>query len=586
MRKTKIICTMGPACENEVTLKSMVYAGMDVARFNFSHGDHAEQKGRLDLIRKLCEEENLYIPCILDTKGPEIRTGTLKNGQSVNLKTGETFVLTTENVEGDEKEVSVTFEDLPKDVNIGDRILIDDGLIGLDVANITDKDIVCKVIYGGKLGERKGVNIPGVSISMPYISEKDRADIIFGIENGFDFIAASFTRSAADILDIKKILKEYNGSKIRIIAKIENAEGVADIDDILRISDGIMIARGDMGVEIPLEDVPVLQKQLINKAYRAGKIVITATQMLESMVNHPRPTRAETSDVANAIFDGTSAIMLSGETAVGNYPVETVETMARIAVRTEEVIDYKARMHKDEVVVSGDVTNAISHAACTTAYDLHASAILAITLTGFSARNVSKYRPDIPIIGCSPDPIVLRQMNMSWGVTPLELDKQTLADDLFTTAVKNAQEQHLLKNGDLVVITAGVPLGIAGTTNMLRVHIVGDVLVKGKGINNICTVGNLCVAASVEEAREHFKDGDILVIHETSNEILDLLKRASGIITETGDEKSHAAIVGLSLDIPVIVNAPSAVNILKNGTMVKVDADNGLVCIIGNEDNK
>lgn len=584
MRKTKIICTIGPACENETILKSMVYAGMDVARFNFSHGNHEEQLNRLKMIRKLCEEENLYIPCMLDTKGPEIRTGILKNGKSVELKKGDTFILTTEVVEGDEKEVSITFEDLPMDVSAGNRILIDDGLIGLDVVNTTEKDIVCKVAYGGILGQRKGVNIPGVNISMPYISEKDRADIIFGIENEFDFIAASFTRSAADILDIKKILKEYNGTKIRIIAKIENGDGVADIDDILRISDGIMIARGDMGVEIPLEDVPVLQKQLINKAYKAGKIVITATQMLESMISHPRPTRAETSDVANAIFDGTSAIMLSGETAVGKYPVETVETMARIAVRTEDVIDYRARMHKDEVLVSGDVTNAISHAACTTAYDLHAAAILAITLTGFSARNVSKYRPDIPIIGCSPDPAVLRQMNMSWGVTPLELDRQTLADDLFTSAVKNAQEQHLLKNGDLVVITAGVPLGIAGTTNMLRVHIVGDVLVKGTGVNALSTVGNLCVATSVAEAVEHFKEGDILVIHETTNEILDLLKRASGIVTEVGDQKSHAAIVGLSLDIPVIVNASSAVNILKSGTMVNVDAEKGLVCILRNED--
>ncbi|MEF9864698.1 MAG: pyruvate kinase, partial [Christensenellaceae bacterium] len=383
--------------------------------------------------------------------GPEIRIGTFKEDK-IELKAGAEFTLTSREIEGVENAVSVSFKDLPKDVYAGAKILIDDGLVELNVLAVTDTEIKCKVINGGVIGNRKGVNIPGITISMPYISEKDRADMVFGIENGYDFIAASFTRNEKDILDIKKILDEYQCKHIKIIAKIENAEGVINIDNILRVSDGIMVARGDMGVEIPLEDVPVLQKQLINKAYNAGKIVITATQMLESMIHNPRPTRAETTDVATAIYDGTSAIMLSGETAAGQYPVETVQTMSRIALRAEEDINYKKRFKDNEITEIPDVTNAISHAACTTAYDLGAAAIIAVTKTGMSARMVSKYRPSIPIIGSSPDPFVLRQLNMSWGVTPIEVQNKSNADELFEEVANKAKEQGLLKNGDLVVI--------------------------------------------------------------------------------------------------------------------------------------
>ena len=381
MRKTKIICTLGPACEDENTIERMMEAGMDVARFNFSHGEHEVQKERIQKIRKISKKMGRYISCMLDTKGPEIRIGKFENG-SVELKTGNTFTLTTREVLGDETVVSISFKDLPRDLKQGAVILIDDGLIELQATNITETDIACKILNGGKLGDRKGVNVPGFSISLPYISEKDRADIVFGIENEFDFIAASFTRTEQDILDIKKILEEHHNRSIRVIAKIENAEGVKNIDDILRVSDGIMVARGDMGVEIPLEDVPVYQKRLIDKAYTAGKIVITATQMLDSMIHNPRPTRAETTDVATAIYDGTSAIMLSGETAAGSYPVEAVQTMARIALRAEKDIDYKERFEQNDIDCFSDVTNAISHAACTTAYELGASAIITVTKTG------------------------------------------------------------------------------------------------------------------------------------------------------------------------------------------------------------
>ncbi|MEA4852757.1 MAG: pyruvate kinase [Christensenella sp.] len=583
MRKTKIICTLGPACEDDNTVERMLEAGMDVARFNFSHGEHTIQKQRIERVRRVSKKLDRYISCMLDTKGPEIRIGQFKDG-GIELKEGATFTLTTKELLGDETCVSISFRDLPRDLSQGAVILIDDGLIELKATNITDTEIECKVINGGRLGDRKGVNVPGFSISLPYVSEKDRADIIFGAENEFDFIAASFTRSEQDILDIKKILDESGNKSIKVIAKIENAEGVKNIDDIIRVSDGIMVARGDMGVEIPLEEVPILQKRLIKKSYNAGKIVITATQMLDSMIHNPRPTRAETTDVATAIYDGTSAIMLSGETAAGNYPVEAVKTMARIARRAEQDIDYRAKFEQNDIDCYVDVTNAVSHAACTTAYDLGASAIITVSKSGKSVRMVSKYRPSIPIIGCSPDPIVCRQLSMSWGVTPLEVEQKNNTDELFETVVNAAKGAGLVSNGDLVVIMAGVPLGVSGTTNLLKVHIVGDVLVKGTGVNKLCASGNLCVANTEKQARQIFKSGDILVIPKTSNYILDLMKQSSGIITEDDHLDSHAAIVGMALDIPVLVGAVSATQILKSGTHIRLDAEKGLVCNENRED--
>ena len=397
LRKTKIICTLGPATDDDEVLRKLMIEGMDVARFNFSHGDHAQHRKNKDRVEKLREELGLPVATLLDTKGPEIRVGDFKEGK-VELVEGQTFTLTTEDVVGDQAKVSITYKNLVNDVKPGDTILIDDGLINMKIEKVTDKDIVCRVENGGPVSNHKGVNVPRVNLTMPYISDVDRADIIFGIENDFDFIAASFVRSADDILEIRKILDEYECDNINIIAKIENMQGVDNIDDIIRVSDGIMVARGDMGVEIPLEDVPIIQKMIIKKVYNADKQVITATQMLDSMMIHPRPTRAEATDVANAIYDGTSAIMLSGETAAGKYPVEALHTMKTIAERAERDIDYNKRFFNRDAVQNPDITSAISHATCTTAIDLAAAAIITVTKSGKTARMLSKYRPKCPII--------------------------------------------------------------------------------------------------------------------------------------------------------------------------------------------
>ncbi len=578
MRKTKIICTLGPATDkSENIVRDLMLSGMNVARFNFSHQTHEEHKRRLDTIVRLREELNLPIATLLDTKGPEIRLKTFKNGR-VELKSGDKFTLTTRDIEGDETIVGVSFVDLPKDVTKGNRILIDDGLIELRVEEVDGTDILCTVINGGTVSNTKGVNVPGVSLSMPYISEKDEQDIIFGIKNGFDFIAASFTRSADDIMQIKQILNHHNCHDIRIIAKIENAEGVANIDDILRVSDGIMVARGDMGVEIPYEQIPALQKMLIKKGYNAGKQVITATQMLDSMMKHPRPTRAETTDVANAIYDGTSAIMLSGETAAGDYPVESLKAMVKIAVRTEEDIDYQKRFNMRDTREAPNVTNAISHATVTTAHDMGAAAIITVTKTGQTARMISKYRPMCPIIGCSDNAKVRRQLNLSWGVTPVAVEEKTNTDELFAHAVDCAIRDGLLDNGDLVVITAGIPLGISGTTNMLKVHVVGNVLASGTGVSPGVVCGNLCVCDDEAEVLRDFKKDDILVIPHTSNAILRQLKNAKGIITEQDGLQSHAAVVGMALDVPVIIGAHNCTKLLKSGWTVMMDANRGIIC--------
>lgn len=469
IRKTKIICTLGPATDREDVLKQLMLAGMNVARFNFSHGSYEEQGERLNKLKQLRKELELPIAALLDTKGPEIRLRDFKNGK-VQLVEGQKFVLTTEEILGDENRVSITWQNLVKDITAGCRILIDDGLIELKAEEVTDTEIVCRVINGGMISNKKGVNVPDVELSMPYISKKDYEDIIFGIENDFDFVAASFVRTADDILQIRKIFAEKDCHNINIIAKIENMQGVNNIDEIINVSDGIMIARGDMGVEIPLEDVPVIQKMIIKKAVEAGKQVITATQMLDSMMKNPRPTRAEATDVANAIYDGTSAIMLSGETAAGMYPVESLKTMVRIAVRTEQDIHYISRFKSRETMSNPDITNAISHATCTTAIDLNAAAIIAVTRSGRTARMVSKYRPDCMIIGGSIHEKVCRQLNLSWGVTPLKFQPKRDVDDLFEYAVGMAEKAGYVSEGDIVVITAGVPLGVSGTTNILKVQ--------------------------------------------------------------------------------------------------------------------
>ncbi len=576
MRKTKIVCTLGPASSSEETIRELIQAGMNLTRFNFSHGTHESHKQTYDIVDELRREMGLPVATLLDTKGPEIRLCTFQGG-SAQLHTGQQFILTSAECEGDANRAQINFAGLVSDVKPGNSILLDDGAIALRVVRTGKTNIVCEVLNDGTISDRKGVNVPGVRLSMPYISEKDRADIIFGVQTGFDFIAASFTRCANDILEIRKLLEAQGNHTIRIIAKIENAEGVANIDEILRVSDGIMVARGDMGVEVPFEDVPVLQKLLIKKCFAAGKMVITATQMLESMIHKPRPTRAETADVANAIYDGTSAIMLSGETAAGDYPVEAVKTMAQIAERTERDINYRRRFLERSDDSSPDVTSAISHATCTTAYDIGATAIITVTWSGSTARMISKYRPDIPIIACAHMDSTYYQLALSWGVLPLKAEIKDNTDDLFLHAVQRAKEAGYVEDGDIVVITAGVPLGIHGTTNLLKVHVVGNILVTGQGVNKKSAVGRVCVAQTEAEALKNFEDGDILVIPHTSNDLLPILRKASGIVTESAGMNSHAAIVGMTLDIPVIVSVENATQILKSSTVVEIDASTGTV---------
>ena len=472
MKKTKIICTMGPNTNDRNLMKALAENGMDIARFNFSHGDYEEQKSRLDMLKSIRDELDLPIAALLDTKGPEIRTGLLKDEKKVTLKEGQTYTLTTREIVGDDQIGFINYNGLPADVEAGNTILIDDGLIELKVQEVVNgTDIVCTVVNGGELGMRKGVNVPNVKIKLPALTEKDKADIRFGIEQGFDFIAASFVRTADAVREIRAMLDEA-GSSIQIIAKIENQQGVDNIDSIIEAADGIMIARGDMGVEIPLEDVPVIQKDIIAKVYSAGKQVITATQMLDSMIKNPRPTRAETTDVANAIYDGTSAVMLSGESAAGKYPVEAVEMMAKIAERAEAAIDYKKNFFHYERAANQNVTDAVCHAACTTAIDLNAAAVIIVTKSGVSARNISKYRPSCNIIAGTTSDKAYRQLNMSWGVTPVHLEEQNEVFTLFDHAVAAGKKQGLLQPGDKVVIGAGVPLGISGNTNMLKVQVV------------------------------------------------------------------------------------------------------------------
>ena len=473
MRKTKIICTLGPSTDKEGVLETLIQEGMDVARFNISHGSHREQKERLIKLQEIRERLGRPVAALLDTKGPEIRIRTFKEGK-VELVEGQEFTLTSEDIEGTNEKVSVTYEDLYKDLKPGDSVLIDDGLIGLEVVSIEGKEIHCVVKNGGMVSDRKGVNLPGVDVNMPFISPKDKEDILFGIREGFDFIAASFTRTAEDVAEIRKILYENGGADIGIIAKIENQQGVNNIDRIIEAADGIMIARGDMGVEIPLEDVPVIQKEIIAKVYNAGKQVITATQMLDSMIKNPRPTRAETTDVANAIYQGTSAIMLSGETAAGKYPVEALKTMVRIAVRTESDIPYNELFSVRKKEEKKDMTTAISHATCMTAIDMDAKAIITVTKSGHTARMVSRFRPGCPIVGCTSDMRTCRKLNLSWGISPILIKEEYSMEILFLHATEAAEREGFVQEGDVAILTAGVPVGRPGKTNLIKAAIVGE----------------------------------------------------------------------------------------------------------------
>ena len=576
MRKTKIVCTMGPSTDKPGILRQLLENGMDVARFNFSHGDYEEHKGRLDALRALTSEMDLPVAAMLDTKGPEIRLGVFANG-SENLTTGQKFTLTTREVEGTNELCSVTYKDLPRDVQPGGRIMLDDGLIELTIDDVTDTDIHCTVCNDGVIKTKKGVNVPGVHLSMPYMSQRDRNDILFGIEQGFDLISASFTRNAQDIMEIRHLLDEHD-CNMRIIAKIENQEGIDNIDEILTVADGIMVARGDMGVEIDFAEIPAIQKHLIDRAMSAGKICITATQMLDSMMVNPRPTRAEITDVANAIYDGTGAVMLSGETAAGKYPVAGLKALATIAETTEadssfDSLVHHAGNHDSHLTISA----AVGHAACTTAADIGASALISASKTGETARLLSRFRPDTQIIACVLDESIRRQMNIYRGVTPLLMDYANSTDELISMSVAAAEKADMIHSGDLVVVTAGVPVGVSGTTNMIKIHMVGDTLLAGVGIGQHNAKGEVCVCRSAAEATKKFKPGQILVVPFTTNDALPFMRDAAGIITEEAGTNSHSAIVGLTLDKAVIVGATNATRTLKDGMVISMDCARGVV---------
>jgi len=576
MRKTKIVCTLGPAIDDPAVLKRIFKYGLDVARLNFSHGTYDEHQARIDRFKAVREELKRPAALLLDTKGPEIRLKKFKGGKIV-LNQGQKFTLTTKDVEGDENIASVTYPDLPSDVKKGDRILIDDGLIELRVTETSDTEVICDVIDGGEVSDKKGINLPGITVGIPFLSDIDRADLLFGIKNDFDYIAASFVRNAEDVKQIKTFLEENNGGFIKVISKIENQDGVKNIDEIVRVSDGIMVARGDMGVEIPFEEIPSLQKMIILKTVQMGKPVITATQMLDSMIRNPRPTRAEITDVANAIYDGTSAIMLSGETAIGKYAELAVSTMSKIAEKTETDIDYVGNFNKRHSTIAKNVTDAISYSTCSAAHALDAAAIISVTKSGHTSRMVSRYRPNCLIIASTPLNKVYHQLALVWGVTPMLTREASTTDEIFNLAVDDVQNAGLLKNGDLVIITGGIPIGISGTTNMIKIHVVGDILVQGKPSNKLSASGILCIIADNKSSVQDFKGGDILVIKKSNDAILHLIKNAGAVITEEDADDSQAAIVARALDIPLITNAERATEILTSGIVVKVDGIKGLV---------
>jgi pyruvate kinase len=575
MRKTKMICTIGPVSEDVETLRQLIRYGMNVARLNFSHGTHEEHARRIQNIRQAAKEEDKVVAILLDTKGPEIRTGDLEKPE-VELVTGQSLILTTEPILGNEEIVSVSYPGLVNDVSLGSVILIDDGLIGLEVEKVSGSHIYCRVTNGGVLKSKKGVNLPGIKVNLPSLTEKDVADILFGIEQKVDFIAASFVRKAEDILEIRRILEEHH-AQIQIIAKIENQEGLENLDSILEVSDGLMIARGDLGVEIPAEEVPLVQKRLIRKCNLLGKPVITATQMLDSMQRNPRPTRAEASDVANAIFDGTDAIMLSGETAAGKYPVEAVKTMARIAERAEAALSYQdifMRMRRD---TDRSITDSISQAVVHTSHNLDCAAIITATESGSTARMISKYRPKAPIIAVTPHEQVMRHLTLCWGVDPVLGEKCHSTDEMFQVAIRAALSTDHVSIGDVVIITAGVPVGQSGTTNLMKVYVMGGVILKGQGIGKKVVTGPVVIGKTAEEIRKKMVDGGIIVTQSTDKDMIDCFERAAAVITEEGGLTSHAAIVGINLGIPVVVGAKDAMEVLKSESIVTVDANRGVI---------
>ncbi|SDN55703.1 pyruvate kinase [Alkalicoccus daliensis] len=576
MRKTKIVCTIGPASESKEKLTQLIDAGMNVARLNFSHGDFEEHGARIKNIREASEKAGKDTAILLDTKGPEIRTQTLEGG-AVELEKGQTLRVSMEEVVGNKDVISVTYPGLVNDVQAGSKLLLDDGLLELLVTEVKEKELVTEVLNSGTLKNKKGVNVPNVSVSLPGITEKDAADIIFGIEQDVDFIAASFVRRASDVLEIRELLEKHNAAHIHIIPKIENQEGVDNIEEILEVSDGLMVARGDLGVEIPPEEVPLVQKDLIKRCNRLGKPVITATQMLDSMQRNPRPTRAEASDVANAILDGTDAIMLSGETAAGIYPVESVQTMQNIALRAETAMQHESVLKRITEESDRTITEAISQSVAHTAMNLKATAILTATQSGHTARMISKYRPESLIIAVTSSPRVSRTLSLVWGVHAQLGSTVSSTDEMLQLSVNESLKSGYVKNGDLVVITAGVPVGEQGTTNLLKVHVIGEVIAKGQGIGRKVKKGSVVIANSSEEAIAKTKQGDILVTNNTDRDMMEAFEKAGAVITEQGGLTSHAAVVGLNLGIPVVVGVENARSKFNDGDRVTVDGTQGKI---------
>ncbi len=576
MRRTKIVCTLGPATNDQEIIKKLVKEGMSVARMNFSHGDQAEHLQRINFVKEVEAELGVPIGLMLDTKGPEIRTGMMENDK-VTLTEGSELIISAEEVLGRPEKISVSYKDLANDMNVGNKILLDDGLIELEVTEISEEDVKVKVINGGELGSRKGVNLPGVKIKLPALTEKDISDIKFGVKEGIHFIAASFVRKAADVMEIRKILDEAGNEDIYIIAKIENQEGVENIDSILHVADGIMVARGDLGVEIPPQKVPVIQKMIIRKCNEVAKPVITATQMLDSMIRNPRPTRAEASDVANAIYDGTDATMLSGESAAGKYPVESVRTMSQIALEVESSESYLNKFLDSKPPKNVTVTEAISLATCETANELGIEAIISSTGSGLTARMVAKFRPMAPIIAVTPNKLVQHQLTLSWGVYPLLAGNSNTTDEMMDNAISTAVEHDLIKEGDLVTITAGAPVGIPGTTNLIKIDVVGKPVAKGQGVGRGIVVGKVRHVATAEEAIEKIEEGDIILAPMTDRNYIPAMKKAAAIITYGGGLTSHPAIVGLNLGIPVIVNTGDIGGQIADEELITVDSSRGLV---------
>jgi len=578
VRKTKIVCTIGPASESPEMLKELMKSGMDVARLNFSHGDYEEHAVRIQRIRETANELGKVIAILLDTQGPEIRTTTFKGGEA-ELKRGNIAYITMKDIEGTAERFSVTYKGLIEDVHVGTKISLDDGLIELRVLEIDhdNQEVKTEVINSGVIKNKKGVNIPDIHVNLPAMTEKDKEDIKFGIEQNVDFIAASFIREQSDVLSIQKLLEDNDAAHIKIISKIENREGVDNINEILDASYGIMVARGDLGVEIPAEEVPLVQKKLIHQCNLDGKPVITATQMLDSMQSEPRPTRAEASDVANAIFDGTDAIMLSGETAAGDFPKEAVEMMNVIARKIETSIDHDKVLKNRVQSISMSITEAISQSVAFTAESLDVSALITPTQSGHSARMISKYRPRTPIVAVTFYEHVCRQLALSWGVKSVLSNQVNTTDELLDAAVQKGLETKLFTQGSKVVITAGVPVGVSGTTNLMKVHVIGDVIARGQGLGKTYAYGKAVVSDNPSQVNERLKEGDILVTSATDIDMMPAIHKAAGIVTESGGLTSHAAVVGLSLGIPVIVGVKDALQIIEDNSYITLEASTGNV---------